>query len=58
MAIAGTTVVPNNELIAQNIKSIETLKLNKYTYRDTELRRLGRSSRFARFGIPGLDTAS
>jgi hypothetical protein len=34
--------LPNNELLAQNMKPIETTKLNKY--RDSELQRLGRSS--------------
>jgi hypothetical protein len=42
MAIAGTTILPNNEFLAQNMKLIETIKLNKY--RDSELQRLGRSS--------------
>jgi hypothetical protein len=40
-----TSVLPNNELTLINIEFVETTKLNKY--RDTELRGLGRSPRFA-----------
>jgi hypothetical protein len=39
VAVVGTTVTPNNELTAQQVKLIETAEVNKHC--DTELRFLG-----------------